>query len=65
MKKLVLLVAFLLSAVAAFATTHICNIDKTSLIWTGNTRIEWGQLLYEHKCLQDHRFWLTAEQMNQ
>lgn len=56
--------AALVLAATAWATSLVCNIDNGMLFWTGRTRIEWGKMLYEHKCLQDHRFWLTQEQMD-
>jgi hypothetical protein len=52
-------------AATVWATTLTCNIDRTDLLWTGKTAMEWGKLLYEHKCANDHYFWLTSEQMSQ
>ena len=65
MKKILMFIAAMLLAVTAWATSLRCNIDESTLMWTGRTRIEWGKMLYEHKCLQNHYFWLTQEQMNQ
>jgi hypothetical protein len=48
-----------------WATTLTCHIDRTHLMWTGQTAMEWGQLLYEHKCANEHSIWLTSEQMSQ
>jgi hypothetical protein len=65
MKKLMLLVLAVLLAATVWATTLVCNIDKMTLVFTGKTKAEYGVLLFEHKCLNNHRFWLTSEQMNQ
>jgi hypothetical protein len=65
MKKLMLMLVFMLLAVAAYATTLKCNIDGSGMYFTGKVETEWGKLLYEHVCfVGQHRFWLTAEQMN-
>lgn len=65
MKKLVsALVLFLLLAATAYATSLKCSIDDMMLMWTGKTKTEWGKLLYEHKCVNNHYYWLTQEQMN-
>jgi hypothetical protein len=52
-------------ASTAWATTLTCNIDRTPLLWTGQTTVEWGQILYGHKCANEHYFWLTSKQMSQ
>lgn len=64
MKKLMLFALAMLFAISAWATSLVCNIDKMSLMWTGKTKVESGVMLYQHKCIQDHYFWLTQEQMN-
>jgi len=51
-------------AATTWATTLTCTIDRTHLIWTGQTAVEWGQILYEHKCVNQHCIWLTLEQMS-
>ena len=63
MKRLMLAVFLAFLAVTAWATTMICNIDKMTLFFTGKTRAEQGTLLFQHKCPQNHVFWLTSEQM--
>jgi hypothetical protein len=52
-------------AATAWATTLTCNIDRTHLMWTGQTTMEWGKMLYEHECANEHYIWLTSEQMSQ
>jgi hypothetical protein len=53
------------TAATFWATTMTCNLDGTDLMWTGQTTMEWGKLLYGHKCANGHYFWLTSEQMSQ
>jgi len=65
MKKIWMLFAALMLAASVWATSLTCSIDDSGLMWTGKTRVEWGKMLYEHRCLQGHRFWLTQEQMDQ
>lgn len=65
MKKLMLFLFLAFLAVSAWATTMVCNVDRLSLQWTGKTKIDTGIMLFQHKCIQNHYFWLTQEQMNQ
>jgi hypothetical protein len=65
MKKLLMIFVVLLIAVSVYAASLTCNIDRGSLMWTGRTKTDHAVLLYEHKCLYNHYFWLTSEQMNQ
>jgi len=40
-------------ALSALAS-QTCIIDNSPMMWTGETRIEGGKLLYVLKCLQGH-----------
>jgi hypothetical protein len=67
MKKIIMvLIAFVIAA-TVWATTLTCSIDDYSLIWTGKTKTDraTAQLLYQHKCVNNHYFWLTFEQMSE
>ena len=64
MRRLIAFLFLTFLAVSAWATTLVCNIDRGSLRWTGKTKID-QVMLFEHKCIQDHTFWLTSQQMNQ
>lgn len=48
-----------LAAVAAWANVT-CPIDKMTMMFTGNTRVEMGKLLKEHKCINGHVTWLVS-----
>ena len=65
-KKLVLSVLAMLFTVSAWATSLVCSLDKMSLMWTGKIKVDTStaQMLYQHKCIQNHYFWLTQEQMD-
>ena len=37
-----------------------CSQDGTLLTWTGNTKTFNGKLLYEHECMNSHKFWFEG-----
>lgn len=63
-RLLLLLVLFVLVAASAYATSLKCSIDDLMLMWTGKSKTISGRLMYEHKCVRNHYYWLTSEQMN-
>lgn len=46
-------------AIAAYAQSVTCPIDRMSMYFTGNTQVEMGKLLYEYKCPNDHITWIV------
>jgi hypothetical protein len=65
MKKVLMVLAMLVVAATLWATSLTCSIDDYSLIWTGKTRVDraTSKMLYQHKCINSHYYWLTSEQM--
>ena len=43
-----------ITALSAFAA-QTCIIDNLRMIWTGDTRVEGGKLLYVLECPQGHK----------
>jgi len=57
----VFIAALLLSSFAVIAYAAMtCSKDGTLLTWTGSTNTSGGRLLYEHKCMNGHVFWLDS-----
>ncbi len=47
--------------IAAYAQNYICQLDNTSMYFTGNTKLEWGKLLKEYKCPNGHTAWVVSK----
>ena len=57
----ILIAALLFSSFAVIAYAAMtCSQDGTLLSWTGKTNSSGGRLLYEHKCMNGHVFWLDS-----
>lgn len=65
MKKILMLLVALLITVSVWATTLTCSLDDMTLFWTGKTKVDQAtaQMLFQHKCINNHYFWLTSKQM--
>ena len=60
-RKFVIIVAVLLSLVTvAFAASFKCPSCNSSMIWTGETKIEWGKMFYLHECPAGHQYWFKS-----
>jgi hypothetical protein len=57
LKSLLGVFLFMSFAILAHAAVF-CTQDGTLLTWTGNTKPFNGQMLYEHECMNGHKFWL-------
>ena len=61
MKKLIvisLVVLLVLGAVGiAFAWGVKCPIDGFRMYFTGQTRVEWGNIIWKYRCPVGHIFW--------
>jgi hypothetical protein len=51
--RIIIGIAMAAVTLSAFAAQK-CLIDESPMIWTGETRVEGGKLLYVMKCLQGH-----------
>lgn len=44
----------------AFASAHKCPSCNGDMVWTGETKTEWGTILYLHKCAASHQYWFKT-----
>jgi hypothetical protein len=44
---------------SSFSNSLKCQYDKSSMIWTGETKTEWGKLLKKYRCPAGHIAWST------
>ena len=63
-KGILMVGVLVLASTLVWATTLVCNIDQGNLIYTGHIKVESGVVLYEHRCPQQHTYWLTQQQMD-
>jgi hypothetical protein len=58
-KKLILGALMLAYAAIASAQNYSCQLDGSAMYFTGQTRIDFGHLLYEYKCPMGHTAWIA------
>lgn len=61
MIKYIVLLLICLHPYPAFAESHNCQYDKFSMIWTGQTKVEWGKIAKEYQCILGHSFWIVEQ----
>lgn len=61
MKKLAVLFFICMISTMLFATpkSHKCPLCYGTMMWTGETKTEWGKLLKQYKCPLGHFEWRT------
>jgi opacity protein-like surface antigen len=52
-------VSVLLVILMAAAYAMTCQLCNGRLWFTGNTRVEYGKLLYEYECASGHSYWVV------
>jgi len=53
----ILLVGSITFSIFAFGV--YCPVCNGYMTWTGKTQIEWGKMLKEYKCLNNHCSWIV------
>jgi hypothetical protein len=66
MKRLLLAASLIAATFAADAGNYTCQIDRSAMYATGQTRIDsaTGTLLWEYKCPMGHTYWITPMSPN-
>ena len=57
---IILAVVLFTFVTVAFAAPFKCPICGSNMSWSGETKIEWSQMFYLHKCLSGHEFWFKS-----
>ena len=45
----------------AYGQENKCTYDNMNMVFTGNTKTEWGKLAKEYKCPSEHVFWVVEQ----
>jgi len=63
-KLIILLVLIAITALTVFSVPNRkrCALCGGNMMWTGETKTEWGKLVYEMKCPANHVSWEVDEQ---
>lgn len=59
-RGLCVLILSILSLVCVYGANHKCPSCNANMIWTGETKTEWGKLFYLQKCPSSHEYWADS-----
>ena len=60
MKHLGFLVLAVATVIAVAGFSEKCPTCGLGMIWTGDTKTEWGKMFYRYECPSDHAWWIKA-----
>ena len=66
MKKIIFLLSALISTLLIYGAppSHRCPLCSGTMIWTGDTKTEWGKLVYKMRCPSNHVSWEVDNSRN-
>lgn len=66
MKRTIILTTLILLSAIIFAAprNHKCPLCSGIMMWTGESKTEWGKLTYKMKCTAGHVSWEVDENNN-